>query len=59
MAVLVFGLQMVVVYVPFFQGLFGTQPLTPQQLLVSIAAGSLVFAAIEIEKWWLRNRRSN
>jgi Ca2+-transporting ATPase len=59
MAVLVFGLQMVVVYVPFFQGLFGTQPLTPKQLLVSIAAGSLVFAAIEIEKWWLRNRRSN
>jgi Ca2+-transporting ATPase len=58
LALLVFALQLVVVYVPFFQGLFNTQPLTGGQLSVSVLLSSLVFFAIEIEKWFLRHKEN-
>jgi len=56
LAITVFGLQMIVVYVPFFQKLFSTQPLSADQIGVSLLLSSLVFMIIELEKWLLRRR---
>jgi Ca2+-transporting ATPase len=52
-------LKLMVFYVPFFQKLFNTQPLTIQQLTVSFLCGSVVFIAIEIEKWLGRLKERN
>jgi len=52
----VFGLQLLVVYWSPLQAMFDTTPLTLVDLVISIAAGVVVFAAIEGEKWWLRRR---
>ena len=49
--VLTLGLQLMVVYVPFFQGFFGTKPLSAVDLGVSVLLSSLVFLGIELEKW--------
>jgi Ca2+-transporting ATPase len=49
-------LQIIVVYVPFFQNLFNTQSMTGDQLAISFLLGSLVFIAIEIEKWFIRRK---
>jgi Ca2+-transporting ATPase len=56
MAVLVFGLQLVAVYMPFFDEFFKIEPLSAAELALSIALGSLAFVGIEIEKWALRRR---
>jgi len=45
------ALQLTVVYVPFFQGFFGTKPLSPADLALCVALSSLVFVGIELEKW--------
>ena len=56
MAVLLtIGLQLAVVYLPFLQGLFATVTLSAGDLILSIALSSLVFWAVEIEKWWTRS----
>lgn len=55
---LTFVLQLAVVYVPWLQGVFETVPLPPHELLISLAASTLVFWAIEIKKWWARRARS-
>ena len=47
---LTFLLQMATIYVPFFNPIFKTEPLTPGELLFCIAWSSLVFVAVEIEK---------
>ncbi len=52
--ILTFGLQMVVTYVPFFQDIFRTQPLSFIELLICIALSTIVFWAVEIEKWFKR-----
>jgi Ca2+-transporting ATPase len=54
MAILVFGLQLAVVYVPLLQGIFTTVPLAPKELLVSLLLGSAIFWGIELEKWLIR-----
>ena len=54
--ILTFLLQLAVVYVPLLNPIFDTKPLTAAELLLCIAASSLVFVAIEIEKWILRRR---
>jgi len=54
--VLTFLLQMAVVYVPFLQRIFDTQPLTAVQLAISLALSSIVFLAVETSKW-IRQRR--
>jgi Ca2+-transporting ATPase len=54
---LTFLLQMAVVYVPFMNGIFKTQPLTLNELLISIAMSMVVFHAVELEKWVRRRRR--
>lgn len=52
------GLQLAVVYVPALQGWFGTLPLSPAQLAVTVAAASGVLWAAEIDKAWRRRRRT-
>lgn len=51
---LTFGLQMATIYVPFLQGIFHTQPLSIWELLVCLAVSTIVFWAVEIEKWYRR-----
>ena len=56
MAVLVFSLQMAVVYVGFLQEFFQTEPLSAVDLAISVAVSSIVFFAIEFEKWLIRRK---
>ncbi len=48
---LTFGLQMMVIYLPFFNTIFKTQPLTMEQLFFCIGMAMVVFHAVEAEKW--------
>lgn len=48
---LTLGLQMAVIYVPFLQDIFRTQSLTLIELLTCIGLSSIVFWAVEMEKW--------
>lgn len=48
--VLTFILQMGVIYLPFANKIFKTNPLTINELLISLAAAAVVFHAVEIEK---------
>jgi len=48
--------QLAVIYVPFLQSLFKTIPLSPFELVLSLLVSTLVFWAIELEKWILRIR---
>ena len=56
-----FALQLALIYVPFLQNFFGTQPLAPGDLAIALVASLVVFAAVEIEKWVRRilKRREN
>ncbi len=56
LAAIVFVLQLAVVYVPFLRDFFQTQPLSSADLGLSVAFASLVFVAIEVEKWLIRRR---
>jgi Ca2+-transporting ATPase len=44
-------LQLAIIYVPALNTLFKTQPLTLVELAWTMVAGSLIFFAVEIEKW--------
>lgn len=44
-------LQMMIIYTPFFNTIFKTQPLTLYELTITIAVSSIVFCAVELEKW--------
>lgn len=46
-----FALQLMIIYVPFFNDIFKTQPLTLVELGITLAVSSLVFWAVEFEKW--------
>ncbi|MCX7794083.1 MAG: cation-translocating P-type ATPase [Thermodesulfovibrionales bacterium] len=54
-----FLLQMSIIYVPFFNPIFKTEPLTINELLFTIAISSTVFIAIEIEKYFKRKMSSS
>ncbi|PMB45166.1 ATPase [Fischerella thermalis CCMEE 5330] len=56
---LTLGLQIAVLYVPFFQKLFNTLPLSALDLVICLAVSSLVFWCIELEKWLLRRSNSD
>ncbi|MBI4826583.1 MAG: cation-translocating P-type ATPase [Nitrospirae bacterium] len=52
--VLTFILQMATIYVPAFNSVFKTEPLTLSELALTLALSSVVFVAVEIEKWFKR-----
>jgi Ca2+-transporting ATPase len=55
--ILMILLQLVIVYLPAFNGLFKTVPLTGGELGVCVAAAGVVFGIVELEKW-VRRRSS-
>lgn len=48
---LTFVLQMAVVYLPFMNEVFKTQPLSMRELGICLAMSVVVFHAVELEKW--------
>jgi len=54
---LTLGLQMAVIYVPFLQDVFRTKALSLQELLLCLGLSSIVFWAVEIEKWVKRRKK--
>jgi len=52
-----FMLQFMIIYVPFFNDIFKTQPLTMPELGITLAVSSIVFWAVEIEKCIKRIRK--
>jgi Ca2+-transporting ATPase len=56
---LTFVLQMAVVYLPALNAIFKTEPLSSGELVLALAASSLVFFAVELEKAWRRSRRAD
>lgn len=48
---LTFALQLCVIYVPWFNSIFKTQPLDLYQLVICMIVSLIVFHAIEFEKW--------
>ena len=55
---LTFLLQMSVIYIPFLQNIFNTNPLALKDLALSLFLSTVVFWGVEFEKWILR-RKSN
>jgi Ca2+-transporting ATPase len=53
---LTFVLQLLVIYVPLFQPLFHTSPLTAQELAISLVVSTIPFWAVELKKLVLRRR---
>lgn len=51
-----FALQIMIIYTPFFNDVFRTEPLTLYELGITLAVSSIVFWAVEIEKWIKRNK---
>lgn len=51
-------LQLMVIYTPFFNDIFKTQPLTFTELAITIAVSSIVFWVVELEKI-VKNKRAN
>ncbi|WP_074723219.1 cation-translocating P-type ATPase [Flavobacterium frigoris] len=47
-------LQLMIVYVPFFNMVFKTQPLSLYELVITLLVSSIVFWAVEIGKWIIR-----
>ncbi len=53
---LTFGLQMAVVYIPFLNPIFNTQPMSFNELMLTLAFSSIVFFVIEIEKFYRKKK---
>jgi Ca2+-transporting ATPase len=51
---LTFALQMATIYVPALNPIFKTQALSMGELVLCLALSSVVFFAVEIEKWLMR-----
>jgi Ca2+-transporting ATPase len=50
-------LQLMIIYVPFFNMVFKTQPLSLYELAITLLASSIVFWAVEIGKWIIRRSK--
>ncbi len=47
-------LQLIAVYAPFFNNIFGTNPLTVEQLVICFILSTIVFWGVELEKLLIR-----
>ena len=54
--VLTFTLQMIVIYSPILQPIFQTTALSIKDLAISMGLATIVFWAVEIEKWIIRQK---
>jgi P-type Ca2+ transporter type 2C len=54
---LTFILQMAVVYQPFLQDIFSTRSLSFGELMLCLFLSTIVFIAIEVDKWIRRRRK--
>ena len=54
--VLTAALHLMILYTPFFNDLFSTQPLTWAELGLTVAVSSAVFWAVELQKFIGRRR---
>ncbi len=52
-----FTFQMATIYIPFLNPVFKTQPLDLDELVISLGLASIIFFAVEIEKWWKRRQK--
>jgi Ca2+-transporting ATPase len=53
------ALQIMIIYMPFFNEIFKTQPLTLNEILLTLAVSSIVFWSGEIEKSIKNRKREN
>lgn len=53
---LTFVLQLAVIYVPFMNHIFKTTPLSAFELTIALLLSTVVFFAVETEKWWRRRK---
>jgi Ca2+-transporting ATPase len=49
--VLTFILQIAIIYIPFFNGIFNTAPLTWKELGICLLISTITFHAVEFEKF--------
>jgi Ca2+-transporting ATPase len=55
---LTFVLQLVAIYAPFFQGFLETEALPLADLAIAVALSTIIFWAVEVEKWLIRRNIS-
>jgi P-type Ca2+ transporter type 2C len=55
---LTFLLQLVILYIPFFNEVFHTKPLTLAEMLICISIAFLVFNLVEVEKYYQGRKRA-
>jgi Ca2+-transporting ATPase len=53
---LTIALQLSTIYVPFLNPVFKTAPLTLKELFITFGLSTIIFFAVEIEKWVKRRR---
>ena len=51
---LIFALQMATIYIPYLNPIFKTEPLSLAELALCLAAASVGWVVVEIEKAWRR-----
>lgn len=56
---LTFLLQLAVIYLPFLQRSFETQPLSAVELAISLFLSTVVFSAVELGKWLKRRQKGS
>src|SRR5215212_9697125 len=56
--ILTFILQVLAIYVPFFQGFLETEALPLADFAIAVALSTVIFWAVEVEKWLVRRKSS-
>ncbi|MCC6544779.1 MAG: cation-translocating P-type ATPase [Nitrospirae bacterium] len=54
--ILTFVLQMATIYIPVLNPVFNTEPLSMGELSLALSMSSVLFVAVEIEKWFKRRK---